>query len=506
MQVILLSPGGSASANERVSVIFPDGPLQDADIEVLQSGDLLYIDLDGFAQVLNIPVYVNHERKKLQYTVGSIKLKWTADNAFAVVGDQIFQLPGEVVYHREKYWAPLDALISIMVDIFPAKITYDRYMWTIAVTPADHDIYAIHYDPKENGTLIRLSSSRKFDISGPSLRDQRLSITLMGAMVNRQALEMTPTAGVVTDLLIDELPESVQLTFKFSKPILEHAVWQDENPHQIVISLVTSIIQPDPDLGISTGLADEIDRQLALEQEKWKIDCVVIDPGHGGKDPGAIGVSGLKEKVVVLDVALRLKKLLEKKTDLKVLLTREDDHFISISNRTKFANQSGGKLFISIHCNASKYGNATGFETYFLKPARSERAMEVALRENSVIRHEESGSQYQDLTEENYILLAMAQAEFVRESELLAETVQKKLKIQTQLRDRGVDQAGFYVLVGASMPAILIETPFLSNKREEKLLKSRKFRQKLAQGIFDSIVDFKRQSAAMYKGYSTASP
>lgn len=495
-----------ATADQQVSIEFPDGPFQDGQVDVLQSGDLLYIDLDGFARILNIPVYTNHERRKLQYTVGSIKLKWTDDNAFAVVGDQIYQLPGEVICDENRYWAPLDALIAIMMDIYPAKIEYDRYLWTVSIMPADQDIYAIRYDPKENGTLIRISCSRLFETSIPSVRDQRLSITLMNAKVNRQALEMTPTDGVVTDLLVDELPESVQLTFKLSKPVLEHAVWQEENPHQIIISLVTRIIKPDPALDPSLVLDREMSKQLELEQEKWKIDCVVIDPGHGGKDPGAIGVTGLKEKAIVLDVALRLKKLFEKKTDLKVLLTRDHDRFISISDRTKFANQSGGKLFISIHCNSSKYKKASGFETYFLKPARSERAMEVALLENSVIRYEESKNQYQDLTEENYILLAMAQAEFVRESEFLAEVIQKNMKIQTRLRDRGVDQAGFYVLVGASMPAILIEAPFLSNKREEKLLRTKKFRQKLAQAIFDSIIEFKQEAERRDKGYSTASP
>lgn len=497
---------GIATADQQLSIQFPDGPLQDGQVEVLQNGDLLYIELEGFASVLNIPVYRNDERRKLQYTIGAIKLKWTENNAFTVVGDQMYQLPGEVVYRDDRYWAPLDAVIAIMTDVYPAKIEYDRYLWTVSITPAGQDIYAIYYDPKENGTLIRISCSNKFSISTPSFRDRRLSLTVMDAKVNRQTLEITPTAGVVADLLIDELPESVQLTFKFSKPILEHAVWQEENPHQIVISLVTSIIKPDPALDSALVLDSEISRQLEAEQEKWKIDCVVIDPGHGGKDPGAIGVTGFKEKAVVLDVARRLKKLLEKKNDLKVLLTRDDDRFISISDRTKFANQSGGKLFISIHCNSSNYKNATGFETYFLKPARNEHAMGVALRENSVIRYEESKNQYQDLTEENYILLAMAQAEFVRESELLAEIVQKNMTIQTRLRDRGVDQAGFYVLVGASMPAILIETPFLSNKREERLLKTKKFRQKLAQAIFDSIIEFQQQAEHMDRRYPATSP
>jgi N-acetylmuramoyl-L-alanine amidase len=175
-------------------------------------------------------------------------------------------------------------------------------------------------------------------------------------------------------------------------------------------------------------------------------------------------------------------------------MTREDDRFIGLSQRTKLANREGGKLFVSIHCNSLKSGSGGGFETYFLKPARSAKAMEVALRENSVIDYEETTNGYQELTEENYILLAMAQSEFVRESESLAGLVQRKMLLNTGLKDRGADQAGFYVLVGASMPAILVESAFLSSRREEKLLKTKKFRQQVAQALYEAIVDFMRQA------------
>ena len=500
--VMLLFVGASAGA-DYLTVSFPDGPLPDARVSVLQSGDLLYADLNDFAKALNIRTFFNTERRKLQYTIGSVRLKWSADNAFVVIGDRIYQLPSEVIYDRNRLWAPLDAFLEILTTVYPARIDYERYLWTVTIRPTQFDVYAISYDPKENGTLIRISCLRKLAISGAALRDGRLSLTLMGAKVNRKALEMIPPEGAIKELIIDELPESVQLTFKLSRQVLDHTLWQEENPDQIIISLTTSIVAPDSMVQAESPPGEEVNQLLERDQERWKIDCVVIDPGHGGKDTGAIGVTGLKEKDVVLDVALRLKKLLEKNTDLRVVLTREDDRFIGLSDRTKFANQVGGKLFISIHCNSSKYRSANGFETYFLKPARSERAMEVALLENSVIKYEESKNQYQDLTEENYILLAMAQAEFAKESETMADILQSKMKIHTNLKDRGVDQAGFYVLVGASMPAILFEAPFLSNKREEKLLKTKKFRQKIAQGIYESILEFKKREDQKERGLTT---
>lgn len=488
-----------------MEILFPEGPLPNARISVLQSGDLLYINLNEFAKALNIPTYINAERQKIQYAIGSIHILWSADNAFVLIGEQIYQLPSEVLLHQKEYWAPLDAFLDILKMAYPARIEYERYLWKITIRPTDYDVYAIEYDVKENGTLIRISSQKKFDTSGIALRDKRLSITLMDARVNRQALLMTPALGAVRDLIIEELPHAVQLTFSLSQPVIEHTVWQEDNPSQIVISLVTSIISVEqtPDTSFTAG--EDINQLLERERERWNIDCVVIDPGHGGKDPGALGLYGLMEKEIVLDIALRLKTLLEKRTDLRVVLTREDDRFLPLSDRTRFANQCGGKLFVSVHCNSSKQEGAHGFETFFLKPAKSKRAMEVALLENSVIKYEESRNQYQDLTEENYILLAMAQAEFARESEMLADIVQKNMKIKTELRNRGVDQAGFYVLVGASMPAILIETPFISNKREAKLLRTKKFRQSIAEAIYNSIVEFKQHEDNRRKGF-TSSP
>ncbi len=491
-------------AEQSLAVKFPVGPLPDAQVNVLQSGDLLYIDLNSFADALNIHTYINNAKGKIQFTVGAIRIIFTTDNAFVVVGSEVIQFPAEVIWASERFWAPLDAFLNTFTGIYPAEIEFERYSWTINIRPSKFDTYAIEYNLKGNGTLIRISCSKLFDISGAALRNKRLSITLLGAKINRKAFESTPVSGAVKKLIVEELPEAVQLTFKLNTNILEHTVWQDENTYQINISLITKRISSESDSEAIILPNEEIADFLEDEQEKWKIDCIVIDPGHGGKDPGAIGATGLYEKTVVLDIALRLQKLIKKETDLKVVLTRDDDTFIPLKNRTKFANQAGGKLFISLHCNSSKYKSAHGFETFFLKPARNESAMEVALLENSVIKYEESRSQYQDLTEENYILLAMAQAEFARESESLAAIVQNKLKIHTQQNDRGVDQAGFYVLVGASMPAILVETGFISNKREEKLHKTKKFRQKVAQAVFDSIMEFKRQEERKSAATSSA--
>jgi len=474
-------------------VKLPQGKGEEVGVAVRQNGDMAYLDLNGLAQALSISVYESKERHKLQYAFGSARLSWTADNVFVAVAEKLRQLPAPVVYQDGRFWAPLEASLTALDDLYPAALEFDRAARQLSLRSSNSDVYAIQYDSKDNGTLVRLSCARKISFSQPVLKDNALSLTLEQTSIDKNILERTPASGAVEKLQVERSGRALQLTFKLTVPVVEYSAWQDEDSHQINLSIVTKVLGNDTLSDIvaaPVGEFAEIGELLEREQEKWKVDCIVIDPGHGGKDPGAIGVTGLKEKDATLDIALRLKQLIQQNTKLKVILTREDDRLVGLNERTRLANREGGKLFISIHCNSMKRGRGSGFETYFLKPARSAKAMEVAMRENSVIDYEESTNGYQDLMEENYILLAMAQSEFARESETLAEIVQNKMRLNTELKDRGVDQAGFYVLVGASMPAILVETAFLSSKREEKLLKTKKFRQQVAQALYGSVLEF----------------
>lgn len=241
------------------------------------------------------------------------------------------------------------------------------------------------------------------------------------------------------------------------------------------------------------GSKDESHFQAApVSPSVWTMSTVIIDPGHGGKDPGAVSPGGTQEKDVVLDISRRLAKILLAK-GMVAKLTRYDDRFLPLVERTKFANASRGDLFISIHCNSSKVRSARGCETYFLSPARTESAVEVAVRENSVVQLEENAARYQDLTEENYILLTMATSQYLKDSENFASLTLREVAGRTPLPERWVDQAGFYVLIGASMPAILFEVGFLSNPEDEKFIASKHGRQKIADAIASSILNLKSQ-------------
>jgi len=218
-----------------------------------------------------------------------------------------------------------------------------------------------------------------------------------------------------------------------------------------------------------------------------KIGRIVIDPGHGGHDTGTIGPTGLREKDVVLDVGLRLKKLLERKARCDVVMTRSNDTFIPLEERTAIANEKAADLFISIHANASRDRSARGIETYYLNFTSSPDALEVAARENAT--SQESVHQLQDLVQK------IAMTEKIEESEEFARQLQKDIYQRTsqlsgKQRDRGVKKAPFVVLIGANMPSVLAEISFLTNPSDEKSLRRPDYRQKIAEALYQGILDY----------------
>jgi N-acetylmuramoyl-L-alanine amidase len=229
---------------------------------------------------------------------------------------------------------------------------------------------------------------------------------------------------------------------------------------------------------------------LRSEKEKWEFKTIVIDAGHGGKDPGAVGYRGTKEKDIALDVAKRLEKKLAKNMKVKIVMTRDEDIFLRLSERTKIANESNGSLFISIHTNAAEDRRASGFETFLIGQSKNEAAVRVAARENAVLELE--GSTGKKLTDEDLIKATIAQSAFASKSEQFASLVQKEIKKRVQSKDRGVKQAGFYVLMGASMPNVLVELGFISNPSEEKKLRSPQYRDQLATAIYRAVEQYQK--------------
>lgn len=287
-------------------------------------------------------------------------------------------------------------------------------------------------------------------------------------------------------------PEVVRVVLDLEE-IAHYKIFTLEDPFRVVIDVFgqkkelagsalssTAGFAARKEQGLSTPLS--LVQQLGLG-----IGKVVIDPGHGGKDPGGIGPTGLKEKDIVLDIAWKLRKLIERELGWKVVMTREKDVFIPLEERTAIANSQEADLFISIHTNASPREEGKGVETYFLDLATSPEAMETAARENMT-----SVRRISDLQ----ILLKDILFNTKRnESSRMAHVVQTAMithlsKHYSNVENRGVKQAPFFVLLGAEMPSILVEVSFISNPDEEKQLKRDAYRLTLARGILEGLKDY----------------
>lgn len=248
---------------------------------------------------------------------------------------------------------------------------------------------------------------------------------------------------------------------------------------------------PSPTAATANGAGGfSIARQLGLG-----VSRIVIDPGHGGHDPGVLG-KGLNEATLVLDVALRLEKLLQKEPGLEVVLTRRSDVYIPLEERTELANRESADMFLSIHANASRNTAAKGIETYFLSFASSPEAEAVAARENSA-----SAREMHQLPD---IIKAIALNNKLDESRDLANMVQESLvtslrRTNKEVRSRGVKKAPFVVLIGAAMPSVLAEISFVSNKQELSLLKTNAYKQKIAESLFNAVMRYRKS----LKGQST---
>jgi N-acetylmuramoyl-L-alanine amidase len=264
------------------------------------------------------------------------------------------------------------------------------------------------------------------------------------------------------------------------KSFESYNVFSLRNPFRIVIDVRGAARQAQTDLKKQEVENASIVRQLSLGVRR-----VVIDPGHGGKDYGAPGfLKGVHEKQVVLQIAKKLAEKVERELNCEVILTRKADTFLTLEERTAIANTQRADLFISLHANASRDQRAAGIETYFLNLTTDNESISVAARENATSE--------KNISELQTILNDLLQNAKINESRRLATYVQGSLfshmaKKYSRVHNKGVKRAPFYVLIGAQMPAILIETSFISNKTECKRLADPKYQDLLCDGIVDGI-------------------
>ncbi|NQV38219.1 MAG: N-acetylmuramoyl-L-alanine amidase [Candidatus Marinimicrobia bacterium] len=441
-----------------------------------------FVSARGFSDIITShKPYYNADRQKMVLYVGEHRIKLSAGTGFIMVGEQVYQMPVHSVLQKDDIFLPAEAFFQIIRSTIMPGIVYDGDRHILDIALVSFNITGVNIDEKANGTILRIQTRKVFDerdVSTFKHDNGWFYVTVKGGIVDTTAMKRSKTRGVIRHISADQMDESVQLAFQLRSEIEGHEFYQNSDPSELVITL-------------RTPLSKSANRIKSVK-DRWRLDTIVLDAGHGGKDGGAVGKFGTKEKDITLDITKRLGMLLEKNTNIKVVYTRDEDVFIPLYKRPKIANENNGKLFVSVHANSNPNRNAKGFETYLLRPGKTDDAIEVASRENGVIRLEDRDNDpYAELSGANLIMATMAQSMFMKESENLASIIQAELDKRIDSKNRGVKQAGFYVLIGASMPNVLVECGFLSNPNEERNLKKASYRQKIAEGLYSALLSFK---------------
>ncbi|MGA9365042.1 MAG: N-acetylmuramoyl-L-alanine amidase [Bacteroidota bacterium] len=511
--LLAVAEGSSSSLQERQLRIIVEGDTaHPISVSSYVENGLTYISLDDLSTALGIRTFWNDQTKKLELMMKNYRVKFTADNPFVGITGlttnevSVQQLPVSVKFRERKLFVPVAFFLPLFNDVSERRLALFRTPEVAHVEPprpagpgsvgaSPFDITDLSFEPKLNGYLVRIGATKHFDeFESWQKPDGWLYVTIANAKVDLERVNGAQSTGIFNKILAIQYPTSVQLTFKLAKTIASSEIVSDPSSNDILLSLRFPTA--------ADSLAAEGERQellSALEgaRKRWKLDAIVIDAGHGGGDPGAIGVSRVREKDVTLGIALKLGKLIEKNLKgVKVVYTRKMDTFVELYRRGQIANEAGGKLFISIHGNSMRRKPHTmnGFEIYLLRPGRTEEAVRIAERENAVIKLEKGyEKRYQELTEENFILVTMAQSAHMKYSERFAEILEEEMGNHLLLADDGVKQAGFLVLVGASMPNVLVETGYLSNRKEEKFLKSNAGQEKIAEAIYLAVKKYKSE-------------
>ena len=472
---------------------------QKKNIPVYNRQGTVYIPIKQLADALGVNYSPIQGDEMMRYHFPQDDLIVTSKNPYIVLYSKertrdVVQLPTSTYLINNLVYIPLKYSIKILEKILGAGIEFiepDKLIIkelkenketkkneSNVPVNKNYNLTLLTFDQKANGTLVRLKSNKKIPSYSSKIKENILTIKLRNVSIDPDKIKSSGGKGVIKEIRSKNVGRDSELEILVSKEYTASEVLNIDNSNDLMITIHNKVFS----------------KRENKDKDKWDFDVIVIDAGHGGKDVGAIGVNGVREKDVNLGVALKLGKLLEKNMkDVKVVYTRSTDNFVELYKRGKIANENSGKLFISIHCNSTpkRPTDATGFEVYLLRPGRTKEAIQIASRENGVIQYEDNPKRYQRLTDENFILVSMAHSSYMKYSEKFSDFLNKEFSNGIDESSRGIKQAGFYVLVGASMPSVLIETGFLTNPHDAAFLKSDKGQSQIASSVLAAIQKYR---------------
>ncbi len=470
--------------------LFITDKLTGKNIDVLKadSRSSQYYSAKEVAEKLHGALEKNESRKTVQIEFNGHTILFTAYSPFVIVNNSVFQMPSETKYRFGALSIPRD-FFTILDQIDDFK-EFDPKANKLVIQQKKPNLLSLTTEEQNDSLYLSLNTNHNFSRSDIQIKrdGQWLHLTIKDGIldpgINKQDIHSEAFFEIAATQL-NEKQARISFQLASDTEFVRYTVDSVNSGILLIFSFNRTVNMP------------SFFSSLNEEREKWRIDTIVLDPGHGGRDPGAVGPGNLYEKNITLSMAKAIKTELESRLDVNVVLTRDGNTFVPIKKRTEIANKTGGKLFISIHVDANPVTWLRGHTVYFLGPAKTKDARRVAQFENSVIKFEDAQNHYDELSNASFILAANAQNSYNKESQNFAAIIDKEMTKTCQSRSIGVRQAGFYVLYGTSMPNILIETGFMTNSYDRRQLRSKAYHEKLAKAVCDGVIEFKEKYESM---------
>src|SRR3989339_710585 len=476
-----------------------------------------YFSSDDISRIYNAKINWYPASKKVILSLNGKEIIFKINSKNVLIDNVARPLKKPTRFEKGKMLIPLEFLLTKSFSNISNCYNEWDYRQLVLKLGSPVDILPLRYYSYKDKTRLVIQTLEKKEIHIDSPSEKKIVIKVYKSRINPEKASVLINDGLIEGISSVNLERDVSFVVNLGTYAGKYETTALSSPFRLVLDIerninisssavdlslemapaATSFIETN--ISTTTEVRNEEEQVPAVVPEDtasskflFGIRRIVVDAGHGGADSGAIGFRGTKEKLVNLAVAKKLAESL-KENGYEVFMTRNEDVFIPLEDRTHFANKAKADLFISIHCNASLQNKTRGFEIYFLSENATDRAAEaVANMENSVIALEKHNNGVKKDIEK--LLLAMAVNQFINESSSLCGIVNQEVCNElSNLDNRGVKQANFYVLRGATMPAVLVELAFLSNSKDEKLLNQKKFQKKMVKAIFDGIKEYEKR-------------
>jgi N-acetylmuramoyl-L-alanine amidase len=460
---------------------------------LLADSQEMYLRSATLATILKAGRYWQGELRHLDLKVGAQTFRVTAGSRVVVSGDGEMLLPVPVLDFDGDLWLPMVFLEQVVGPQTRERVAWNADTKQLALGSADYSVARLEVEVLGRTTAVHIFCREPLGYRTSSPRSGVIDLKIYGGEVNTAVVGSSSRRGLTQSVSSRQHRDHATITIKVDQLVGRYRTYTADEGREIVVVLEEEQVSTMPD-PVPRGHANvNIEQGPVDVTNRIDVQTVVVDPGHGGHDVGAVSRRGIMEKDVNLEVAKELRRYLERESDLKVILTRDNDSYLELPDRAEIANSSGGDLFLSLHCNSWFNDAAHGLETYFLSPARSDWAKSVEAAENQAGRPSGPDGGGDDV---EFIVWELVQNRFISSSSQLAETIQNDVTRDLGLPNRGVRQAGFRVLVGAYMPAVLIELGFLSHAQDEKRLGESSYQRELAKAIGDAILTYREQTGS----------